>query len=287
MTDQWKDRKFGIELEYTGVSRAESEKLMRQSPFGEIIGGKIVRDASIRTLIPRGLEDVNPDDYRVEYVSPILFHEDFICLTPFLNNLRRSGAKPSASCGCHIHINIDDFTAVDLRRLNNLYAAQECNILSCFHPNASRKNFCKDVDVGYLNAINKPGMTSNLTMEKVRRIWYDSHPDKDSSESDRYHNSRYHALNIHSFFQGRGIEFRLFNSSLYAQELKAYTEFVLRLVQHAKDVTAVRVRGRRTEGDLQHFSRFLHEGLDISKESSFWTWRILTADFSPVSVRPF
>lgn len=50
---------------------------------------------------------------------------------------------------------------------------------------------------------------------------------------DHYDNSRYHALNLHSVFSKGTIEFRLFNSTLHAGEVKSYIQLCLAISHQA------------------------------------------------------
>ena len=48
-----------------------------------------------------------------------------------------------------------------------------------------------------------------------------------------YDDSRYHALNLHSVFSKGTIEFRLFNSTLHAGEVKSYIQLCLAISHQA------------------------------------------------------
>lgn len=54
-----------------------------------------------------------------------------------------------------------------------------------------------------------------------------------ASSPSRYHQSRYHGLNLNSLFFRGTIEFRLFNGTLHAGEVKAYIQLVLALAANA------------------------------------------------------
>ena len=48
-----------------------------------------------------------------------------------------------------------------------------------------------------------------------------------------YDESRYHALNLHSVFSKGTIEFRMFNSTLHAGEVKSYIQLCLAISHQA------------------------------------------------------
>lgn len=68
-----------------------------------------------------------------------------------------------------------------------------------------------------------------LTKEKVEEIWYSSANDGycGGISHQHYNSTRYHGINLHSYFSKGTIEFRLFNSTLHAGKIKAYIQFCL------------------------------------------------------------
>lgn len=69
----------------------------------------------------------------------------------------------------------------------------------------------------------------NLSKEKAEQIWYSSANDGYSGgvSHDHYNTTRYHGVNLHSYFSKGTVEFRLFNSTLHAGKIKAYIQFCL------------------------------------------------------------
>lgn len=61
-------------------------------------------------------------------------------------------------------------------------------------------------------------------IEEVENLWYDGNT---SRKYEHYDDSRYHALNFHSVFSKGTIEFRMFNGTLHAGEIKTYIQFCL------------------------------------------------------------
>src|SRR5690625_6675299 len=57
-------------------------------------------------------------------------------------------------------------------------------------------------------------------MREIEDIWYEGYSE---SRSRHYHNSRYHFLNLHSFFRrNRTVELRGFNSVLHAGKIRSF-----------------------------------------------------------------
>ena len=67
-----------------------------------------------------------------------------------------------------------------------------------------------------------------------------------------YNSSRYHGLNIHSTFTKGTVEFRLFNGTLHAGEIKAYIQFCLAMTHQA--LTQKKASARKTETDNEKYA---------------------------------
>ena len=134
---------FGIEMEMTGITRNRAASLMARF-FGTESrheGGaydtytarddqgrkwKAMNDSS---LVPQKKVDGEIMDasnhYRTEVVSPILSYEDIPKLQELVRTLRKAGAFANKSCGIHIHVGAERFTAKTLRNLVNIMASKE------------------------------------------------------------------------------------------------------------------------------------------------------------------
>ena len=66
-------------------------------------------------------------------------------------------------------------------------------------------------------------------MSDVRDAWYG----RSGETPSRYHSSRYHGLNLNSLFFRGTLEFRYFNGTLHAGEVKAYVQLVLAIAAKA------------------------------------------------------
>jgi len=230
-----KTQSFGIEIEFTGITRAKAAKVI-SAYFGtraaHIGGGydayavedsegrtwKIVRDASI--TIERGEQ--------VELVSPICRYEDIETIQELVRKLRAAGAKSNSSCGLHIHVNAAPHTARSLRNLANIMASKEDLIFKALAVEEGRaRRYCKKVDESFIEEINRK---KPQTLDEVKCIWYHG----GDGSRQHYHESRYHALNLHSVFQKGTIEFRMFNSDIkHAGKIKAYIQFCLAISHQA------------------------------------------------------
>lgn len=238
-----KNQLFGVEVEMTGITREKAARLV-----AEVLGTtpshpesncyhtrtiadqaarkwKIMRDSSITPI--RNDDTIEPlDEYRVEFVTPPLNYSDIELLQNIIRKLRENGAKAHSSCGIHIHVDGANHTAVSLRRLVNFMTARQDLIYEALQIGARESNWCHKLNKTLLDAMKKD---KNLTKEKAEEIWYSRANDGYCGGIDyqHYNSTRYHGVNLHSFFTKGTVEFRLFNSTLHAGKIKAYIQFCL------------------------------------------------------------
>ncbi len=236
-----RDQTFGIEIEMTGITRRAAAKLLAEK-FGTVIthmgGGydtyivrdqenrawRLVSDSSIRQEA-RGSRDASRS-YEVELVSPICKYDDIPLLQEVVRTLRHGGAKVNDSCGIHVHIGLGSHTAQTLRNLVNIMAAKEDLLYKALQVEVDRERYCQKADLRFLDELNR---RKPRTMEMLEREWYNG----ESRRFIHYDSSRYHALNLHSVFSKGTIEFRIFNSTLHAGEVKAYVQLCMAISHQA------------------------------------------------------
>ena len=238
-----KNQLFGVEVEMTGITREKAARLV-----AEVLGTtpshpesncyhtrtiadqaarkwKIMRDSSIEAIRSDGTSEPL-DEYRVEFVTPPLKYSDIELLQNIIRKLRENGAKAHSSCGIHIHVDGANHTAVSLRRLVNFMTARQDLIYEALQIGDRESNWCHKLNKTLLDAMKKD---KNLTKEKAEEIWYSRANDGYCGGIDHqhYNATRYHGVNLHSFFTKGTVEFRLFNSTLHAGKIKAYIQFCL------------------------------------------------------------
>lgn len=238
-----KNQLFGVEVEMTGITREKAARLV-----AEVLGTtpshpesncyhtrtiadqaarkwKIMRDSSIEAIRNDGTSEPL-DEYRVEFVTPPLNYSDIELLQNIIRKLRENGAKAHSSCGIHIHVDGANHTAVSLRRLVNFMTARQDLIYEALQIGDRESNWCHKLNKTLLDAMKKD---NNLTKEKAEEIWYSRANDGYCGGIDHqhYNATRYHGVNLHSFFTKGTVEFRLFNSTLHAGKIKAYIQFCL------------------------------------------------------------
>ena len=186
---------------------------------------KVMRDSSIHPIRKVGTESM--DEYRVEFVTPVLKYEDLDTLQAIIRKFREIGGVPHSSCGIHIHVDGANHTATSLRRLVNfMYSRQEI-IYDALAVGDRKYRWCQPVCKNLLDTMKKD---KNITTDSVEKIWYSPANDGycGGINHQHYNSTRYHALNLHSFFQKGTVEFRLFNSTLHAGKIKAFLFLLLK-----------------------------------------------------------
>lgn len=242
MSELLKKQRFGVEVEFTGITREMAAKAVQEVVGGTISGPrrdayytrtikdsqrrtwKVMRDSSISPKMNVG--SANPDEYRVEFVTPPLKYEDIETLQNIIRKFKEIGGVPHSSCGIHIHIDGANHTATSLRRMVNFMLSRQEIIYEALNIGARKDRWCRPICKKLYDTMKKE---SNLTKDKAEQIWYSEANDNywGGVNHNHYNETRYHALNLHSFFSKGTVEFRLFNSTLHAGRIKAYIQFCL------------------------------------------------------------
>jgi len=239
-----KKQRFGIEIEMTGITREKAANILantlnssvyehissydaRHIKDSEDRTWKIVYDSSIRSENHTGhiILD-NFKLYRVELVSPILTYDDIELLQSIVRDLKKSGAKVNESCGIHIHIDGANHCPKSLRRLVNFIIARQDLINEALENKNRTNEWCKKLSPALLSDMKK---NKEISKTEIERIWYSESNDGywEGISHEHYNRTRYHGINLHSYFAKGTVEFRLFNSTLHAGKVKAYIQFCL------------------------------------------------------------
>ena len=258
----FKDQYFGCEIELTGINRATAAQTLADL-FGtraEHSGGydaycvkdldgkewKIVRDASIH---PEGyVRSSTSGEYKVELNSPKLEYAEMEKLQEVVRALRRAGGKVNSSCGMHVHVDASKHTPQSLKNVLSIMYSKEDILFAALKVNPVRiSSYCQPVDEPILNAIRK--LPAGASMDMLKDRWYRG---RDGSDY-HYDQSRYHACNLHSVFYHGTVEWRLFNSTLHAGEVKA--NIVLAMAISAQAINQKYTQFRKTPiGDNPAFT---------------------------------
>lgn len=237
-----KNQKFGVEIEMTGITR-EAAAMTVANVLNSAVSDpatscyhtrtisdscgrlwKIMRDSSIRSEIKGG---EGTDEHKVELVTPPLNYDDIELLLTIVTALEKKGALTNDSCGIHVHVDGANHTPLSLRRLVNFMVSRQDLIYEALEVNQERiDGYCHKLSTSLLSDMIEK---KELSKEEIERIWYSPSNDSYSGgiEHDHYNVTRYHGINLHSYFSKKTIEFRLFNSTLHIGKITAYIQFCL------------------------------------------------------------
>lgn len=185
MSELLKKQRFGVEVEFTGITREMAAKAVQEVVGGTISGPrrdayytrtikdsqrrtwKVMRDSSISPKMNVG--SANPDEYRVEFVTPPLKYEDIETLQNIIRKFKEIGGVPHSSCGIHIHIDGANHTATSLRRMVNFMLSRQEIIYEALNIGARKDRWCRPICKKLYDTMKKE---SNLTKDKAEQIWY-------------------------------------------------------------------------------------------------------------------
>jgi hypothetical protein len=261
-----KTTRFGIEIEMTGITRKDAALAVQTVLGGTLAYGgsyydtyelktfdgrtwKFTYDGSIRCETKtRGIKESASRLYSVELVSPILTYEaDIENLQEVIRALRKAGAFTNSSCGIHIHLDGEDHTPRSIRNFVNIIYARNDLFYKALGIEAQRARYCKKMDEHLVATMNRKKPT---TFAKIESIWYEGYR---GNRDAHYHDSRYHFLNLHSFFHGhRTVELRGFNSTLHAGEVRSY--IVLALALNTQALTQSSASTKKPQAENEKFA---------------------------------
>lgn len=244
---------IGVEIEMCGITRENAAKLA-----AEFFGTGRYEYTAIRNgyytwsawdtdgrewKFSRDVSIIAPDPEQTELVTPILVYSDIPILQELVRKLRKAGAisRPSKGCGVHIHIGGDGHNAKTLRNLINLMASHEKLLINSIRVAGDRiRRYCRTVEPELVEKVNR---IKPKTEEELKSLWYSANR-AEYGQTEHYNDSRYHCLNLHSYFNGHGtVEFRLFQfdeptaerkGGLHAGQLKAFIQLCLGMSRMAK-----------------------------------------------------
>ena len=256
--------RFGIEIEFTGITRTAAARVAEKHLHGTFTDGGTYYDAKLVTA-PDGrvwkfMSDgsihkekkengrktaVNNGAYSVELVTPILtYREDIETLQGLVRALRKAGAFANNSCGIHIHLDGANHTVRSIRNFINIIASKNDLFYKALAIEPYRMEYCKKMDSAL---VEKVQIRRPKTFVALENIWYEGYGE---NRSQHYHNSRYHFLNLHSFFNGHHtVELRGFNSTLHAGEIRSYIVLALALNHQALTQTCASSKKPQVENE--------------------------------------
>lgn len=224
LAEALKELTFGLECEVTGISlnsaRMTADRINRANGLhGTRKAFKAVYDGSVTS--------------GAEFVSGIMkWDEDMPATQEAVRAIHRAGGRAHISCGIHVHIGAKPFienpkALVRLIRTVYRYENQLFHALGADTPER-RGRWARPVSEAFMARIDALG--KNPTIDQIRTAWYADNP---HGTHRNYHNSRYRMLNLHALFNKGTVEFRCFNSSTHAGEVRTYITLCAHICAYA------------------------------------------------------
>lgn len=230
------DRSFGVEIEFYGLdyyilppdngiikpynihSKARDGRSFLQllDDYGLHLGADrqswhLEED---RSIVHRG---------GVELISPVLRGcEGLLELYRYFQLLGNvHGVQIDMSCGFHVHHGVDthQYKCMCLKMLIRIIYSMEDYIYLLIAGDRIQKDTCRPMDLD-MDAILNLNDCENVCKKygcELKKLWYseENRSDLQSDMYDRYNLTRYHGLNLHSYWYRSTIEFRYHSAILY------------------------------------------------------------------------
>lgn len=238
------NQNFGVEIELTGITRKQGAEIIakyfctldthgigHEYSYDAYLAmdrkgrtWKCAKDSSIRTEARTGRR--LGSQYACELVTPILQYEDLEDLQQIVREFRHAGAIANDSCGIHVHVDGANHNSDSLQRLINFAVGRQDLFYEALNIGARADRWCKKTGSALLREMKNDEIKTKSSTE---RIWYSEVNDGYMGGIDHrhYNQTRYHGINLHAFFTKGTVEFRLFNGTTHAGEIKSYVQFCL------------------------------------------------------------
>ncbi len=252
MLQYFTDRPFGVEIEFFGLDYVMTpldEGIIRPHCIkSRAIDGRyldeLARDYELKIGDDKDRWHFEDDSSiggmgGAELVSPILrgiggLVEVYSALD-FLCNIER--VKINRTCGFHVHHGVDpgSYGCRELKELVRIIYPMEDYFYLLIPGDRYDAETCKPMELDIDEFLNVPCDEKTNGVSFIKKIWYskENRYDPDAGRSPRYDKTRYHGLNLHSYWYRSTIEFRYHSAVLKdaneAMQWIIFTQFLVEL----------------------------------------------------------
>lgn len=246
VTATMKTLTFGTELEYTGINRQRAAIAIQSIIGGEIThaGGSYdewnvtAPDGRVWKAVTDG--SLGSRDNSAEIVTPILRYDDIATLQEVVRALRHAGAKATRETSQHVHVGATQMNGKQLANLAKSWAKYEPLILAAVGTHQHRlDHYTKPCEAAFVERLQNMRPT---TREELNVAWFG----RSTPNPSHYDHHRYRALNLNNLWRTGTVEFRLFNSTTHAGEVRAHIILCLAVVAKAMLARSASCRNQRT-----------------------------------------
>jgi len=170
----------------------------------------------------------------VEVVSPRLRGlEGLRDVEKAIKIVKDQEAIVNGTCGFHVHHDASDFGGSELRNLLKLMELWEPRIFQAIPNNEKRmERACRPLSPKLLELVNTCCDEEGEDIQRLKGMWYAQ--EKNSPDKVQYNETRYHGLNLHSYWFRGTAEFRYMRGTLVSEIAKSWVVFTHALMEAAK-----------------------------------------------------
>jgi hypothetical protein len=254
MLHYFTDRSFGIEIEFFGLQYyilpPDNGIIKPHNVHSKARDGRdfaqLLRDYGLDLGVDKDSWHLEEDSSivhmgGVELISPILHGLDGLIeayrFFLMLGEVRR--VNIDASCGFHVHHGVESnqYQCPQLKELVRIIYAIEDYVYLLIGEGRIAKDTCRPMDLNIkdFRELRDCELDCKDNGCKIKRLWYSEQNryDPDCNRSDRYNMTRYHGLNLHSYWYRSTIEFRYHSAVLdeidQAMQWIIFTQFLVEL----------------------------------------------------------
>ncbi len=150
-----------------------------------------------------------------------------------LRIIKDQGATVDGSCGLHVHHDASDFGCKELVNLLRLMRIWEPLIFKAIPNNERRmEKSCRPLSNWLLKKVRDYAGAGCRDPQSLRELWYSQ--EENSPGRVRYNETRYHGLNLHSYWFRGTVEFRYMRGTLVGEIAKSWILFTHAIMEVAK-----------------------------------------------------
>ncbi|MDR0752417.1 MAG: amidoligase family protein [Christensenellaceae bacterium] len=163
----------------------------------------------------------------IKLITPCCKYDDIELINKVICLLHAGGANINNECNLHIEIlNGSYFTSTNLITLVSLMASKEQLLFKTVGVHDIRRKHLLFTNDNFLNIIIK---NKKLTLDELKKHWFE--------QTKAINEMKTYALDLNCFWKAGSVEFTFFNSTFNTDEIKAYIDLCLSIVNHAKSIT--------------------------------------------------
>lgn len=161
----------------------------------------------------------------IEYLSGPMVGKNAI--DEIFSECQRLGGFIDDSCGFHLHIDFGEETEETVKKFSAACGVLENLAFDFVKPNRKTSKYCKPCGAAFINnLLNLPLDKAIYDTDDLSRIEY--------CKKNKYHESRYHWLNLHSYFYRGTIEIRQHHGTKNPQVIANWAELWLKIAEWSK-----------------------------------------------------